>query len=164
MKVTTIIALGTLLGTSAFVAAQDTPAPQGRTPRAPRPPTAEQIKEFDKDGDGKLNEAETKAMREARMAEMKKMQEAMLAKYDENKNGKLDPEEAAKARADRQKEQLEKYDTDKDGKLSDEERAKMPPNERRMGPGGPGGRTGGRRGAPPAGAPPADKPADKPAE
>ena len=41
MKATTLIALATLLGSSAFVAAQDTPAAPTRPARTPRAPTAE---------------------------------------------------------------------------------------------------------------------------
>ena len=146
MKATTLIALATLLGSSAFVAAQDAAAP-ARPARTPRAPTAEQIKEFDKNGDGKLDETEMKAMQDARRA-----------KYEAMQNGKLDPEEIAKMRADREAELIKKYDKDGDGKLSDEERKAIPASERWMGGGGSfGGRTGtggGRRGAAPT-APPA---------
>jgi hypothetical protein len=57
MKATTLIALGTLLGTSAFVAAQDAPATPTRPARTPRAPSAEAIKEFDKTGILGLNAA-----------------------------------------------------------------------------------------------------------
>jgi len=163
MKVTTLIALGTLLGSSAFVAAQDAPAAPTRPARTPRAPTAEQIKEFDKNGDGKLDETEMKAMQDARRAKYEAMQKANLEKYDANKNGKLDPEEIAKMRADREAELIKKYDKDGDGKLSDEEKKAIPASERMgMGSmGGPGGRTGtgGRRGGAPT-TPPAAPAAD----
>src|SRR5262249_45233065 len=53
---------------------------------------------------------------------------AMLAKYDTNKNGKIDPEEREAIKADRQArraELLKKYDTDGDGTLSPAEREAM---------------------------------------
>ena len=78
MKATTLIALATLLGSSAFVAAQDAPAAPTRPARTPRAPTAEQIKEFDKNGDGKLDETEMKAMQDARKAKYEAMQKANL--------------------------------------------------------------------------------------
>jgi Ca2+-binding EF-hand superfamily protein len=56
----------------------------------------------------------------------KTIQQNMLAKYDANKNGALDPEEKAeikKARDSKREEMLQKFDANKDGKLSKEERA-----------------------------------------
>ena len=97
MKVTTIIALGTLLGTSAFVSAQEAPAREGRTPRAPRPPTAEQIKEFDKDGDGKLNDEE-KTAADAFKKEADARQAEMIKKFDKDGDGKLSDDEKKAAR------------------------------------------------------------------
>ena len=52
-------------------------------------PDAETIKKFDKDGDGKLNEEEMKALRDAREKEW-------LEKYDTDKDGKLSDEERRK--------------------------------------------------------------------
>jgi len=77
----------------------------------------EALKEFDKDGDGKLNEQERAAMRE----QMRKNREKM---FDKNGDGKVDETEKAammEARKAREKE----FDKDGDGKLSDEERAAM---------------------------------------
>jgi hypothetical protein len=54
----------------------------------------------------------------------------LLAKYDANKNGKLEPEECDAARKDfaaDPKGELAKLDTNKDGKLSDEELAALVP-------------------------------------
>ena len=53
------------------------------------------------------------------------MREEMLAKFDANKDGKLDDTERATARAEREKkhqEMMAKFDTNKDGKLDDTER------------------------------------------
>jgi len=54
----------------------------------------------------------------------------ILAKYDTNKNGKLDPEEFEAVRKDfaaNPKGDLAKLDTNKDGKLSDDEIAALVP-------------------------------------
>jgi Ca2+-binding EF-hand superfamily protein len=51
------------------------------------------LEKYDKDGDGKLNEAEMKAFREARQAEM-------IKKYDKDGDGKLNDEEKKAARED----------------------------------------------------------------
>ena len=66
------------------------------------------------------------------------MRQKLLEKYDANKNGKLDPDEIEKAKADRgkgdakgarpgaeemQKQMLKRFDKDGDGKLNDEEKA-----------------------------------------
>jgi EF hand len=140
MKHKTLITTGLLLGASLFASAQD-PGPK-RPPGGKLPPAI--LKEFDKDGDGKLSDEERKAMREAMEARMKERRKEMLEKYDADGDGKLSEEEIAKARADRQAEILKKYDKDGDGKLSEEERAAIPPSER--GPGHRGGGPGGRRG------------------
>jgi Ca2+-binding EF-hand superfamily protein len=97
-------------------------------------PSPEDLKKYDKDGDGKLSGEEVTAMREARQKEM-------LEKYDADKDGKLNEEETKKMRAENPgrgfgggfgggaggafqptPEVLKKYDKDADGKLSDEER------------------------------------------
>lgn len=180
-----LMTLGALLGTCLFVSAQDAP-PRPERPQRQLPP--ELIKEYDKDGDGKLSDDERTAMRDAMRARGEAQRKATLEKYDADKDGKLSKEEAEKARTERQAEMLKKYDKDADGKLSVEERRAIPYSERGFGgPGGPGGRRGGRGGeggAPgqdgkpggdakptekPADAPekpaePTEKPADKPAE
>lgn len=46
-----------------------------------------------------------------------------LAKYDTNHDGKLDDNERAALKADREKKLLAKYDANHDGKLDDNERA-----------------------------------------
>jgi hypothetical protein len=149
MKNRTLITLGLLLGASLSATAQE-PAPK-RPPGGRMPPAI--VKEFDKDGDGKLSEDERKAMREALKVRMEDRRKQMLEKYDADGDGKLSEAEIAKARADRQAELLKKYDKDGDGKLSEEERAAIPPHER--GPKGPGG----HRGKPGPGAPEGPPPA-----
>ncbi len=155
MKVTTLLALSAIYGTCAF--AQDAPQPPaggGGRPGGPRQLPPEMIKQFDTDGDGKLNDDETKAMRADFQAKREARQKANLEKFDANKDGKLDEAETKTMREAQQKEMLEKYDANKDGKIDDAERAKIPASERFMGgrpggrPGGPGGRPGGPGGRP----------------
>jgi hypothetical protein len=117
---TTLITLAALLGAGMSAMAQDGPPPGPRGPKGPPPP--EVIREFDKDGDGKLNEEELAAMKEAHKARREARRKAMLEKYDTDKDGKLSDEEKAAMKAAKKKELLEKYDKDGDGKLNEEER------------------------------------------
>jgi hypothetical protein len=62
-----------------------------------------------------------------------------MAKYDTNKNGKLDPDEVAALRKDFEadpKGALARFDTNKDGKLSDEEIAAIVPGSGKKAGGG----------------------------
>lgn len=125
------------------------------------------LKEFDKDGDGKLNDEEAKAARAAMQAKREEAQKKMLAEFDADKDGKLNEEERKAMRTAmeaKRKALVEKYDADKDGKLSPEEikAAREAGEEIPMGPGGPGGRRGqggpggpGGEGRPPRGERPA---------
>lgn len=98
-------------------------AQEGDHPKREVPPEA--IEQFDEDGDGKLNEDERKAAREARAAKMKERRQAMLDKFDTDGDGELNEDERAamrEAMKARHAELLEKYDEDGDGKLNKEER------------------------------------------
>ncbi len=153
--------LGVLIGTCMIVSAQDSTTTPQRPNRPHGPPSAEMIKKFDKDGDGKLSDEERKAMQEAGKAKREEHQKAMLAKYDKDGDGKLSDEERAAAKADREAEMLKKFDKDGDGKLSDEERAAMPKHPGRPGrPGGRGGRGGPKGPKGSAENPPANPPAE----
>ncbi|MCW1926008.1 EF-hand domain-containing protein [Luteolibacter arcticus] len=170
-----LIALA-LAGTLAVHAQEPAPAPEGgrgerRGGERAMPP--EVVKEFDKDGDGKLNADEAKAAREARQAKAEEARKKMLEKYDADKDGKLSPEERTTMRTEleaKRKALVEKYDADKDGKLSPTEikaakdAGEEVPEFRPMGggrrgegaPGGEGrpnrrGQGGGEKPAPPAG-------------
>jgi len=93
------------------------------------------VKEYDKDGDGKLSKEERK---EARAA----MKAKALAEFDKDGDGKLNAEErkaAKESRAKKRKERmLKKFDKDGDGKLSKEERETMrAESKNRRGPKGP---------------------------
>ena len=80
------------------------------------------IKRFDKDGDGKLSDAEKAEMKATREAR----HQQMLKKWDKDGDGKLSDAEKAEMKAFREaqhQEMLKKWDKDGDGKLSDAERA-----------------------------------------
>jgi Ca2+-binding EF-hand superfamily protein len=137
MKTSGILSLAILLCTSLPGAAQDQPQ-KPRKPHGPPPP--ELIKEFDKDGDGKLSDEERQAMRESMRARMEARKKEMLERFDADQDGKLSDAERENARKTIKAEMLEKYDKDGDGKLSKEERASMPRPPGRSG--GPHGRRG----------------------
>ncbi len=126
MKSTQLFALGALISTCTFATAQDKSQPpagakreipaevlakfdtdhDGKLSPEERKVMHQEMKameekhhaamlaKYDKDGDGKLSEAEKATMK----ADMKAKREALLVKYDANKNGKLDPEEVKAAR------------------------------------------------------------------
>jgi Ca2+-binding EF-hand superfamily protein len=173
---TTLSMIALALAGTLAVHAQE-PAPEGgkgerRGGNRATPP--EVLKEFDKDGDGKLSEEEAKAARQARQAKAEEARKKMLEKYDADKDGKLSDEERKTMRTEleaKRKALLEKYDADKDGKLSPTEiKAARDAGEEipefrpmgggRRGEGGPngegrpnrrGGEGGGEKPAPPAG-------------
>ena len=128
--------------------AQDAPRGPGRGgPGGRGAPTADMLKEFDKDGDGKLNDEERQAMMNARRAQGEKMRAEREKEFDKDGDGKLNDEER-KAMMDANRERMEQFrkerekqfDKDGDGKLNDEERAAMmAARPGRGGPGGPGG-------------------------
>lgn len=139
--------------------AQDAPRGQGRGGNNPGgrggAPTAEMIKEFDKDGDGKLSEDERTAMRTAFRERAEKARAEREKEFDKDGDGKLNDEER-KAMMDANRERMEQFrkerekefDKDGDGKLNDEERAAMmAARPGRGGPGAPGGIPGAGFGA-----------------
>jgi hypothetical protein len=154
MKTTLFTTLAALVGTCMIASAQG----EKKRPNRPHGPPPEMVKEFDKDGDGKLSDDERTAMREAMKAKAEERRKEMIKKYDTDGDGKLSKEEREKAGADRKAEMLKRYDKNGDGELSQEERAEMPrPPRRDGGPGGPGGKPPGDK--PPGKKPPGDKPA-----
>ncbi len=93
-------------------------------------------RQYDTNGDGRIDETERAAMTEAARKRAEQRRQAMeLRRFDADKDGKLsDVERAAadKARADQQaqvdkrrQEMLATYDTDKDGQISRDERRAM---------------------------------------
>ncbi len=156
----TLITLA-LAGTLA-AQAQDAPRRENRGPRQVPPAVLE---EFDKDGDGKLNDEESKAAREAMQAKREEARKKMIAEFDKDGDGKLNDEESKAAREAMQakrKALVEKYDANKNGRLDPEEvKAAREAGEElpmmRAGARGQGGPRGegrpnrGERKAPPAG-------------
>jgi len=87
------------------------------------------IKKFDKDGDGKLNEEERKAAREARTKMQKEGKAKMLKRFDKDGDGKLSDEERKTARETMQKQRkemheamLKKFDANGNGEIDKDER------------------------------------------
>ena len=152
---TTLSLIALALAGTLAVQAQEAPPEGGpRERRGNRQVPPELLKEFDKDGDGKLNAEEAKAAREA-------AQKKMLEKYDTDKDGKLGDDERKAMRQDiqaKRKALLEKYDANKNSRLDPEEmKAAREAGEEIPAMMGPGGRRGegrpqrGERPAPPAG-------------
>ena len=84
------------------------------------------IKQFDKDGDGRLNDAEwAEAQKTREMLEKKggagKFREQALKKFDKDGDGQLNDAERAEAEKFRAA-QVKKFDADGDGKLNEAER------------------------------------------
>lgn len=76
------------------------------------------IARFDKNGDGKLDEAERAAMKAQLASERAARKQEMLAKYDLNKDGKLDENERAQMKKDKIAARFDAMDTNKDGVIS----------------------------------------------
>jgi beta-lactamase regulating signal transducer with metallopeptidase domain/Ca2+-binding EF-hand superfamily protein len=99
-------------------------------------PSGEQIKKYDKDGDGKLSSEEMKAMW-ADQAEQWR-----IKRYDKDGDGKLNDEERAAMEKDEaarreagekaRQEYVKKYDKDGDGKLNEEETAVARAEQQRL--------------------------------
>lgn len=167
------------LAAGALAAAQEAPpAPPAAEP-GPHPMRDALLKQFDKNGDGQLDETERA---EARQAVQKKHprlagekgsggQERrdpefrrgwMLGKFDQNGDGQLDKEEHAAARAEGEKRmragmekqlaRLKSVDADGDGKISDAEWAVAKEKHQQM------RAEHGRRGEKPVGPPPGERP------
>jgi|GEM_PF-2538158 len=97
---------------------------------------SDMFKKYDKDGDGKLNDAERQAMFADRKAALEKQHRELEKKFDKNGDGKLDDQERAEMRAEMQKrypaasskmreQLLKRFDKNGDGKLDEEERKTM---------------------------------------
>jgi len=131
-KLTLLTALAGLLVTPAL--AQETPGarPEGGRGSGGRPqPSAEDVKKYDKDGNGELSREEMRAMFEERRKEMEK-------KYDANGDGTLDETERKKMIEENPRmagrggpggpggqpptaEEIKTHDKNADGKLEGEE-------------------------------------------
>jgi len=74
------------------------------------------LQKFDKNADGKLDDAERADMKAAFAATRAEHHKEMLAKYDTNKDGKLDDAERAAMRDAKATERFKAMDTNRDGK------------------------------------------------
>lgn len=148
-----------LAGIATASAEDAKPERKGPGPHHRMPPAV--LEEFDKNDDGKLDETERKAAREAMQARREAARKRVLEEFDANQDGELDEaerktmREAAEAK---RKALLEKYDADQDGKLDRDElkTAREAGEEIPMRPHGPKGPRGprgqgGKRPGPPAG-------------
>lgn len=79
---------------------------------------AELIQKFDKNGDGKLDDAERADMKAAFAAKRAERKQEMLAKFDLNKDGVLDKSERAAMKDSILTERFQKMDANGDGTLS----------------------------------------------
>jgi hypothetical protein len=92
--------------------APTSPAPPTAPKSRPNPPLAEGLKQFDLNGDGKLDAQERVAATKARHAEA-------IKKYDKNGDGTLDAEEAKamnEARRKEREEAIAKYKAEREKK------------------------------------------------
>jgi len=81
-------------------------------------PPARMVEKFDRNADGKLDDAERGQMKQAFEAKRAARHQAALAKYDANRDGKLDEAERIAMRDDKMTERFHKLDKNGDGALS----------------------------------------------
>jgi EF hand len=79
---------------------------------------AEILQKFDANHDGKLDDSEKAAMREAMKAKFEARKQEMLQRFDTNKDGKLDDAERAAMKDAMAAERFAKLDTDGNGSIS----------------------------------------------
>jgi hypothetical protein len=96
-----ILALALMVAVSP--ARADEPAPKKE-----KVPTKAELKKYDANGDGQLDEAETAKMKADEKARHDAQRAEELAKYDANKDGKLNKEEKEKEKADKEAAKAEK--------------------------------------------------------
>lgn len=151
MKTTTCAAV--LLGLLVLALPARAGQGEGGRPHGNLPPEMKKeiLARFDKNGDGKLDEAERQAAKEAlkeRFGQrLQGMKEKLLAKFDKDGDGKLSPEERQAAReyakehiGELAPQVIQRFDKNGDGKLDEAERqaAKEALHQRLQGHGGPG--------------------------
>ena len=100
MKKMLAIGLGLcLMGFLVRAADEDkTPAVEEKKPATPPATKNKVLEKYDKNHDGKLDDAERAELQKDREAARKERQAEMLKKYDKNGDGKLDDTERAAAR------------------------------------------------------------------
>ena len=75
---------------------------QENTPPKEKAPSKSDLKKYDANGDGRLDEGETAQKKAEAKAKRAAQKERELAKYDSDQDGKLSPEEKAKEKAEKQ--------------------------------------------------------------
>jgi colicin import membrane protein len=78
------------------------------TPKKEKGPSKAELKKYDANGDGQLDEAETAKMKADEKAKREEKRAEDLAKYDENKDSKLNKSEREKMKADKEAAKAEK--------------------------------------------------------
>lgn len=89
-----------LAGLVALAFSITTALAQDSEDKKPRGPSKADLKKYDANQDGTLDEAETAAMKADKEAQRAAKREADLEKYDENKDGKINKNEREKKKAD----------------------------------------------------------------
>ena len=112
LKLAMLIATPLVAGAATYAVAQ------GDGPGGPARAPDELVQKFDKNGDGKLDDAERAQMKAAFAAKRAEHHKEMLAKYDTNKDGKLDDSERQAMRDDKLTERFKAMDANGDGKLT----------------------------------------------
>lgn len=124
------------LGSASQVLAEEVACPGGKggdwkgAMQGGKGPMFEEIlKKFDKDGDGKLSDAEKAEAKAALDARKSEWEKKVIAEFDKDGDGKLSDEEKAAAKAahqanmeERKKMVMQKFDKDGDGKLGEAEK------------------------------------------
>ncbi len=86
------------------VAFADDPKPEPKE----KGPSKADLKKYDANNDGKLDEAESAQLKADKDAKREAEKKARLEKYDTNKDGKVDKTEAEAEKADKEKAKAEK--------------------------------------------------------
>lgn len=85
----------------ALVVATAASAEETKEQTQPKAPSKAELKKYDANGDGKLDEAERAQLKADAAAKKEAAKQAQLEKYDADKDGKLSKEEKAAAQSDR---------------------------------------------------------------
>jgi len=106
LKLALLISAPLVAGATTYALANDAPAPGAV------------IQKFDKNGDGKLDDAERADLRAAFKAKRAEHRAAMLSRFDKNGDGKLDDAERTAMRDTLVTERFQKLDKNGDGVVS----------------------------------------------
>jgi EF hand len=112
MKMTALAALVASLGVTGVALANEGEGPSSGGRKAAI------LAKFDTNHDGKLDDNEKAAMREAFKEKRQERRAELVARFDTNKDGKLEPEERQAMRATLTSERFAKLDTNHDGVIS----------------------------------------------